>query len=101
MRVYQFRHVSFSPVLQSLLYENSSRKRSLGHIRLWMSIIDLPQHGRNSEKMWTATRRQALYRHKSGIYYVRLGRGTWRSLRTNPYGQETRPNLTQHHDSSI
>ncbi|MAS94874.1 MAG: hypothetical protein CMO55_16890 [Verrucomicrobiales bacterium] len=33
-------------------------------------------------KTWQPTRHQHLYRHKSGTYYVRLGKRTWRSLRT-------------------
>lgn len=35
-----------------------------------------------TEKTWTPTRFQNLYRHKSGTYYVRVGRRTWKSLRT-------------------
>lgn len=35
-----------------------------------------------NQKTWQPTRHQHLYRHKSGILYVRLGRRTWKSLKT-------------------
>jgi len=37
-------------------------------------------------KTWQPTKHQHLYRHKSGVYYVRLGKRTWRSLRTKVKG---------------
>ena len=33
-------------------------------------------------KTWLPTKHEHLYRHHSGIYYVRLGHRSWRSLRT-------------------
>jgi hypothetical protein len=38
-----------------------------------------------SAKIWEKTRRQNLWRHRSGIYYARLfnaGKQIWRSLKT-------------------
>ncbi|MEM9479621.1 MAG: site-specific integrase [Verrucomicrobiota bacterium] len=36
----------------------------------------------NKSRDWVKTKHEHLYRRKSGIYYVRLGRNAWRSLKT-------------------
>ena len=46
----------------------------------------LPLRMKAQEKTWVATRHRGIYRHKSGIYYLRISSGrkkSWKSLGTN------------------
>lgn len=43
------------------------------------SLIDMTD---NAKKTWNPTKYSGLYKHANGTYYVRVGRKTWRSLKT-------------------